>query len=99
VRALPRLADSGQGVVELSGFAEFHSRATRLPTRRPIVMRLWQAFGPERCPRASDWPYLRAGYRLDYGTLLKLAEHWFTPDQCRAMMWHTPKCSSTGETR
>ncbi len=91
VLALLRLADSGLGVIKLSGFAKFSQQGYPFADAQAHVMRLWQAFGPERCLWASDWPYLRAGYRLDYGTLLKLAEQWFTPDQCQHMMWDTPK--------
>ena len=91
LQALLRLADSGQGVVKLSGFAKFSHDGYPFADAQSHAMRLWQAFGPERCMWASDWPYLRAGYRLDYGTLLKLAERWFTPLQCRQMMWDTPK--------
>lgn len=89
--ALLRLADSGLGVVKLSGFAKFSQQGYPFTDAQAHVMRLWEAFGPARCIWASDWPYLRASYRLDYGTLLKLAEHWFTPDQCQHMMWDTPK--------
>ncbi len=89
--ALLRLADSGLGAVKLSGFAKFSQQGYPFADAQAHVMRLWEAFGPARCIWASDWPYLRASYRLDYGTLLKLAEHWFTPDQCQHMMWDTPK--------
>ena len=91
LQALLRLADSGLGVVKLSGFAKFSQDGYPFADAQAHAMRLWQAFGPERCMWASDWPYLRATYRLDYGTLLKLAESWFTPLQCRQMMWDTPK--------
>ena len=91
LQALLRLADSGLGVVKLSGFAKFSQEGYPFADAQAHAMRMWRAFGPERCIWASDWPYLRATYRLDYGTLLKLAESWFTPAQCRQMMWDTPK--------
>lgn len=91
VRALLQLAERGTGVVKLSGFAKFSQLGYPFADAQAHVMRLWEAFGPARCIWASDWPYLRADYRLDYGTLLKLTEHWFSPDQCRAMMWDTPR--------
>ena len=90
-RALLQLADSGASVVKLSGFAKFSQQGYPFADAQTHVMRLWQAFGPARCIWASDWPYLRADYRLDYGTLLKLAENWFTPNQCQHLMWDTPK--------
>lgn len=90
VRALLQLADSGQGVVKLSGFAKFSEQGFPFEDAGPTALRLLQAFGPARCIWASDWPYLRASYRLDYGTLLMLAGRWFTPEQCRQMMWDAP---------
>jgi predicted TIM-barrel fold metal-dependent hydrolase len=54
------------------------------------VRRLLAAFGPEQCIWTSDWPYLRADFRLDYGTLLALADDWFTEDERRQIMWDTP---------
>lgn len=90
VRALLRLGESGQAVVKLSGFAKFSQQGYPFDDTRAHVQRLLQAFGPERCIWASDWPFLRAPYRLDIGTLLTLAQRWFTPEQCRQMMWDAP---------
>jgi predicted TIM-barrel fold metal-dependent hydrolase len=91
VRALLQLGESGQAVVKLSGFAKFSQQGYPFEDARAHTLRLLEAFGPERCIWASDWPYLRAGYRLDYGTLLMLAGRWFTPQQCQHMMWDAPK--------
>lgn len=90
VRALLQLGDSGQCVVKLSGFAKFSEQGYPFEDARAPALRLLEAFGPARCIWASDWPYLRASYRLDYGTLLMLAERWFTRDQCQQMMWDAP---------
>ena len=90
VAALLRLGRSGHGVVKLSGFAKFSRLGYPFDDTREHVAALMQAFGPGRCIWASDWPYLRATSRLDYGTLLRLAERWFTPAQCRQMMWDAP---------
>lgn len=90
VRALERLARSGQGVVKLSGFVKFSQTGYPFADAHAHVMHLWDSFGPAQCIWASDWPHLRAPYRLDYGTLLKLAEQWFTAQQCQQMMWDTP---------
>ena len=90
VRALLRLGEGGQAVVKLSGFAKFSQQGYPFDDTRAHVQMLMQAFGPERCIWASDWPFLRAPYRLDYGTLLALAQAWFTPQQCRQMMWDAP---------
>lgn len=90
VQALLALAESSDVVLKLSGFAKFSRTGFPFDDAQPHVMRLWQALGSERCIWASDWPYLRGDYRLDYGTLLMLAARWFTPEQCQHMMWDTP---------
>ena len=50
------------------------------------------AFTLERCLWASDWPYLRAPQRQDYGPLVELVEVLF-PNEAdrRALFWDTPK--------
>ena len=90
IDALLALADTGQAVVKLSGFAKFSGTGFPFDDTRAHVMRLWEDLGSERCIWASDWPYLRADYRLDYGTLLQLAASWFGLEQCQQMMWDTP---------
>jgi len=40
--------------------------------------------------RASDWPYLKAPYRLDYGPMLRTYESMFTPQERRQLMWLSP---------
>jgi len=90
VQALHTLARSGLAAVKLSGFAKFSKAGYPFDDCREQVENLLLAFGQERCLWASDWPYLRAESRLDYGTLLTLAASWFTPEQCQHMMWDTP---------
>ena len=50
------------------------------------------AFGPQRCLWGSDWPFLRAPQRLDYGPLLHLFGE-LVPDRQvrRAILWDTPR--------
>ena len=59
---------------------------------RPYIAALLEAFTPDACVWASDWPFLRAPERLDVGPLLKLAEDWL-PDPAvrRRVMWETPR--------
>lgn len=90
VRALLRLAETGRGVIKLSGFAKFSEQGFPFDDCRAHALRMLGAFGLERSIWASDWPYLRAPYRLDYGTLLALTADWFTEDQCRQLMWDSP---------
>lgn len=88
--ALEQLAADGRSIIKLSGFAKFSQTGYPFADARDHVFWLMELFGRDRCIWASDWPYLRAPYRLDYGTLLSLAEQWFTPAQCEQMMWNAP---------
>jgi predicted TIM-barrel fold metal-dependent hydrolase len=91
VQALLALGRSGQAVVKISGYAKFSQQAFPFDDVDAHVEQLVQAFGTERCIWASDWPYLKAPYRLDYGTLLRLVERKFSPDALQQMMWDNPK--------
>lgn len=91
-RALLELGGTRRAFVKLSGLVKF----SRIPSPHrdawPFVTALMDAFGVERCLWASDWPYLRAPTRVDYGVQLDLACALF-PDasQRRAVMWDTPR--------
>ncbi|MFM7332702.1 MAG: amidohydrolase family protein [Brachymonas sp.] len=63
---------SSQTVVKLSGFAKFSENGLPLDDVRPVLEALAKNFGLQRCIWASDWPYLKAPYRLDYGPMLAL---------------------------
>jgi predicted TIM-barrel fold metal-dependent hydrolase len=91
LRALAQLADSGLGVIKISGFVKFSEQGFPFDDVQAHVQRVWQMFGADHCIWASDWPYLRATSRLDYGPMLKLTERWFSPEQCQPMMWDNPK--------
>ena len=49
---------------------------------------LLDAYGPERCLWATDWPFLRAPERIDLGPLQRLAQV-LMPDEAvrRQVMW------------
>lgn len=89
-RALEELAADGISVIKLSGFAKFARQPYPFDDARDYAMQMHAVFGPDRCIWASDWPFLKAPYRLDYGTLLRLAEKWFEPDDLQKMMWDNP---------
>lgn len=74
--------------VKLSGYAKFTRE--RWPHRDvwPFVQALAGAFGPDRCLWASDWPFIRAAERMDYGPLLRLVELLFPdPETRHRMLW------------
>ncbi|MGA0582409.1 MAG: amidohydrolase family protein [Castellaniella sp.] len=91
-QALLRLADTGRALVKLSGMSKFSTMAYPFADTRPYQQALLDAFGPEGCLWASDWPFLKAPERLDYGPLLLLAQDLMPDAQARRqVMWDTPR--------
>jgi predicted TIM-barrel fold metal-dependent hydrolase len=91
-QALLRLADTGRATVKLSGMSKFSAQSWPFADAQIYQRALLDAYGPERCMWASDWPHLRAPERLDYGTLLLAAQH-LMPDAAvrRQVLWDTPR--------
>ena len=90
-QALLALGRDGQSVVKLSGFAKFSRDGLPFNDVRPYVEALAKNFGLQRCLWASDWPYLKAPYRLDFGPMLALYANLFDISECEQIMWHSPK--------
>jgi predicted TIM-barrel fold metal-dependent hydrolase len=90
-RALLRLGATKRAFVKLSGFVKFSREPAPHKDTWPFVEALIEAFTPDRCMWASDWPHLRAPARVDYGVLLHLALDLF-PDAAdrRKVLWDTP---------
>ena len=90
--ALLRLARTGRVSVKLSGYSKFSRTGYPFEDCWPYVRALTDAFTLERCMWASDWPFLRAPQRQDYGPLVALAETLF-PDAAarRKLFWGTPR--------
>jgi predicted TIM-barrel fold metal-dependent hydrolase len=90
-RELLRLGRTGRAVVKLSGLVKFSRRPPPHEDTWPFVRALVEAFGPDRCVWASDWPFLRAPVRMDYGPLLAQLEE-LVPDHAarRQILWDTP---------
>jgi predicted TIM-barrel fold metal-dependent hydrolase len=90
--ALLRLADSGRATVKLSGFSKFSKQDFPFSDVRPFTHALLDAFGAEQCVWASDWPFLKAPKRLDYGPLLQLFGQMVpNAEQRRKILWDTPR--------
>lgn len=91
-RAVQDLAASGNAYVKLSGVSKITREAFPYASAQPYLEALLAAFTPERCLWASDWPYLRAAARMDYGVLLRHIER-ILPDPLvrRRVLWETPK--------
>jgi predicted TIM-barrel fold metal-dependent hydrolase len=90
--ALLGLAASGKTTVKLSGFAKFSQQGYPFTDTRPYTHALLDAFGPGHCVWASDWPFLRAPNRLDYGALLQLFAQTVPNAATRnEILWRTPQ--------
>jgi len=91
-RALLGLAENGRAFVKLSGIVKFSRQPSPHRDARPFVQALVKAFTLDHCLWASDWPYLRAPARVDYGVLLNLVLSLF-PDAFdrRKLLWETPR--------
>lgn len=78
--------------VKLSGFAKFSAQPFPWADTHAYVHALLDAFGPEGCLWATDWPFLRAPERIDLGPLMALAET-LMPDAAvrQQVMWHNPR--------
>jgi predicted TIM-barrel fold metal-dependent hydrolase len=91
-RGLLDLAGTGRACVKLSGLVKYSAEPYPHRDAWPYVRALIEAFGPGGCVWGSDWPFLRAPERIDYGPLLTLFEH-LVPDPAarRAVLWDTPR--------
>lgn len=89
--ALLNLAETKRAHVKISGFAKFSNESYPFKDIHPYVRAIIDAYTPERCLWASDWPFLRPPERQDYGPLIQLAETFF-PDEAerRAVFWDNP---------
>jgi predicted TIM-barrel fold metal-dependent hydrolase len=91
-RALLELASTKRAVIKLSGLVKFSRMPSPHEDAWPFVQALVEAFTLDRCLWASDWPYLRAPARVDYGVLLKLLLTLFpSATERRKLLWDTPR--------
>jgi len=86
-----RQAGDSRAVVKLSGFAKFSKAGYPFEDVRPYLHALTDSFGLEQCVWASDWPYLKAPYRLDYGPMLKIYETEFTEKERAILMYESAR--------
>lgn len=91
-RALLDLGATGRAFVKLSGFVKFSREPAPHQDAWPFIGALIDAFTLEHCLWASDWPYLRAPARVDYGVLLALTLALFAhASDRRTLLWDTPR--------
>ncbi len=91
-RALLDLAATRRAYVKLSGFVKYSREPSPHDDVRPFIDALVDAYTIDHCLWASDWPYLRAPARVDYGVQLGVAQRLF-PDERdrRAFMFDNAK--------
>jgi len=88
-KVLLRLAATQRVSVKLSGYSKFSQVPYPFDDTWPFVRAIVDAFTLDRCLWASDWPYLRAPQRQDYGPLLELAQMLFPdPAERQAVLRH-----------
>jgi predicted TIM-barrel fold metal-dependent hydrolase len=91
-RTLLELGATKRAFVKLSGLVKFSREPSPHEDAWPFVRALVDAYTIDRCLWASDWPYLRAPARVDYGVLLGLALTLFPDAEARhKLMWDTPR--------
>jgi predicted TIM-barrel fold metal-dependent hydrolase len=90
-QALLQLGKSKRASVKLSGFSQFSRE--RYPYRdiHPFILALLEGFTPDACVWGSDWPFLRATERIDYGPLLLLIETLVSDEAGRKILWDAPR--------
>jgi predicted TIM-barrel fold metal-dependent hydrolase len=90
-QALLAMARNGRTAVKLSGWQKFSRQRAPWDDTRAFADALLDAFTPDACLWASDWPFLRAPERLDIGPLLRMAERLLprAVDR-RRVFWETP---------
>jgi predicted TIM-barrel fold metal-dependent hydrolase len=89
-QALLALGREGRAVVKLSGEVKFSDQRFPFQDARPYWDALIQAFGMNQCIWASDWPYLKAPFRLDYGPMLQRWESYLSAGERQSILWDNP---------
>jgi predicted TIM-barrel fold metal-dependent hydrolase len=91
-RTLLELGATRRAFVKLSGFVKLSRQPAPHEDTWCFVAALIDAFTLDHCLWASDWPFLRAPVRVDYGVLLQLALNLFPdPAARRKLLWDTPR--------
>ncbi|MGE4339204.1 MAG: amidohydrolase [Pigmentiphaga sp.] len=90
-QAMLELGRACDAVVKLSG--PFRSSLQGFPYTdiEPFVAAAIEAFTIDNCVWGSDWPYVLAEHRIDYGPPLSCLDRW-VPDEAqqRKVLWDNP---------
>jgi predicted TIM-barrel fold metal-dependent hydrolase len=90
-QALLDFGRNSDAVIKLSGAFRLTRAGSPYTDTDPYVAALIEAFTLDRCIWGSDWPFLRAKERTDYGALLA-ALHRVVPDAAgrEKLLWTNP---------
>lgn len=90
-QALLALGRERDAHVKLSGYYKFSQQPHPYEDTWPFIAALIEAFTLDRCVWGSDYPFLRAAERLDYGPLLAVLTKLFPdPSDQHRLLWQTP---------
>lgn len=90
-QALLALGRAGRAAVKLSGVFRFSRAGAPYADADPYVQALIDSFSIDACVWGSDWPFVRAKARVDYGPLLGCLARWFPdPGDRRKVLWDNP---------
>jgi predicted TIM-barrel fold metal-dependent hydrolase len=90
-QALLAIGRARDAHIKLSGYYKFSQTSHPYEDTWPFIMALVEAFTLDRSVWGSDFPFLRANERLDYGPLLAMLPRLFPdPDDRRRLLWRTP---------
>ena len=91
-QALLRIARTRRVSVKLSGYSKFSKLPYPFEDCWPFVRAIVDAFTLDHCLWASDWPFLRAPQRQDFGPLAELAGLLFPNEaERRKLFYDTPR--------
>ncbi len=90
-RALLDFGREGRAIIKLSGAFRFSRTGWPYFDSDPYMHALIDAFGLDRCIWGSDWPFVKARYRVDYGPLLAYLRR-LVPDVAdqQRILWDNP---------
>ena len=90
-QALLGLGRTRDATIKLSGYYKFSQQPYPHGDTWPFIAALVEAFTLDRCVWGSDWPFLRAPERIDYGPLLAILGRLFPDrDDQERLLWRTP---------